>query len=74
MDAAQCLTHLGGEKVVEMMEEKEIWLRAPLEEVQLLKDAAEAAEDSKPEAQTEEPHPQGWRKGPRAWTHNMLFT
>lgn len=61
MDAAQYLTHLGGDKVVEMMEEKEIRLRAPLEEVQLLKDAAEpaeAAEDSKL-AQTEETSPPG---------------
>ena len=68
MDAAQCLTHLGGDKVVEMMEEKEIRLRAPLEEVQLLKDAAKAAENSKPEAQTEDTSPQRQTEGPRANT------
>ena len=51
MDAARSLTHLGGGKVIEMMEEKELRLRAPLEEVQLLKDAAEeAAEDSEADA------------------------
>ena len=53
MDAAQSLTHLSGDKVVEMMEEKELRLRAPLEEVKLLKDAAEAAGESKPATQTD---------------------
>ena len=59
VDAAQSLTHLGGDKVVEMMEEKELRLRAPLEEVKLLKEAAEAVGDSKPATLTEGSSPPG---------------
>ena len=63
MDAARSLTHLSGDKVVEMMEEKELRLRAPLEEVQLLKDAAGAAGDDQPDTQTEDTSPPGAEGG-----------